>query len=106
MKIRSTACFIVLGLAVGAADTSDPIERIKDEGLSRSQAMSFLTSLTDEIGPRVSGSPEMERARAWARSKLAEIGLANIHLEPWGKGPVGWRLRRFSAEVIEPQCIP
>jgi hypothetical protein len=93
-------------LLIWAADPSDRIERITDEGLHRSQAMTYLSYLTDAIGPRVAGSPEMGRAREWARDKLAGIGLANAHLEPWGKGPLGWRLRRFSAHVTEPCAIP
>src|SRR4051794_8549469 len=41
--------------------SDDPIERIKEEGLKRSQVMATLSYLTDVIGPRLSGSPAMKR---------------------------------------------
>src|SRR5262245_26576554 len=86
---------------------TDPIvERIKEEGSKRSQVMATLSYLTDVIGPRLTGSPNMKRANEWTRDRLAAWGLANAHLEPWGPFGRGWSLKRFSAQVIEPQCIP
>ncbi|MGH9901362.1 MAG: M20/M25/M40 family metallo-hydrolase [Pyrinomonadaceae bacterium] len=84
----------------------DPVERIKDEGLNRSQVMQTVGYLTDVIGPRLTNSPAMKRANNWTRDKLAEWGLKNARLEPWGPFGRGWTLRRFSAEVIEPQAFP
>ncbi len=89
-----------------AKPATDPIERIKEEGLKRSQVMATLSYLTDVIGPRLTGSPNMKRANEWTRDKLAAWGLANAHLEAWGPFGRGWSLKRFSAQVIEPQCIP
>ncbi|HEX7177099.1 MAG TPA: hypothetical protein VF240_17710, partial [Pyrinomonadaceae bacterium] len=43
------------------ADPNDPVERIKDEGLNRSQVMQTLSYLTDVIGPRLTNSPQMKR---------------------------------------------
>src|SRR5258708_298900 len=51
---------------------TDPIERIKEEGLKRSQVMATLSYLTDVIGPRLTGSPGMLRANTWTRDKLTE----------------------------------
>ena len=85
--------------------TNDPIARIRDEGLNRSQAMDLLTHLTDVIGPRLTGSPNLKRANEWTRDKLASWGLTNAHLHGWPFGR-GWSLRRFSAQVVEPQNIP
>jgi carboxypeptidase Q len=96
--------------AAAKAETSktatDPIDRIKEEGLKRSQVMMTLSYLTDVIGPRLTGSPNMKRANEWTRDRLAAWGVANAHLEPWGPFGRGWSLKRFSAQVIEPQCIP
>ena len=85
---------------------ADPIERIKEEALQRSQVMKTLSYLTDVIGPRLTGSPQMRRANEWTRDTMARWGLANAHLEPWGPFGRGWSLKRFSAQVVEPQCIP
>ena len=57
-------------------DPNDPIERIKDEGLNRSQVMQTLSYLTDVIGPRLTDSPGMKRANEWTRDKLAGVGPA------------------------------
>ena len=37
---------------------------------------------------------------------MAGWGLTNAHLEAWGPFGRGWTLKRFSAQVIEPQTIP
>jgi carboxypeptidase Q len=87
-------------------DPNDPIERIKDEGMNRSQVMQILGYLSDVIGPRLTGSPGMKRANEWTRDKLAEWGLQNAHLEAWGPFGRGWTLKNFNAEVTEPQTIP
>ncbi|HEU4594156.1 MAG TPA: hypothetical protein VFS10_03225, partial [Pyrinomonadaceae bacterium] len=42
--------------------TPTEIDRIKDEGLNRSQVMQTLSYLTDVIGPRLTNSPGMKRA--------------------------------------------
>jgi carboxypeptidase Q len=89
-----------------SSTSNDPVERIKDEGLKRSQVMATLSYLTDVIGPRLTGSPNMKRANEWTRDKLAAWGLGNAHLEAWGPFGRGWSLKRFSAQIIEPQCIP
>ncbi|MDT7809201.1 MAG: carboxypeptidase [Acidobacteriota bacterium] len=89
-----------------ATPTPDVIERIKDEGLNRSQLMRTLEYLTDVIGPRLTGSPALKRANNWTRDRLNEWGLQNAHLEPWGPFGRGWTLKRFSAEVVEPQAFP
>ena len=51
-------------------DPNDPIERIKDEGMNRSQVMQTLSYLTDVIGPRLTASPGIPQttlvASSWA----------------------------------------
>ena len=87
-------------------DPNDPIVRIKDEGMNRSQVMNTLSYLSDVIGPRLTGSPNMKRANEWTRDQLTKWGLQNAHLEAWGPFGRSWVLKDFSAEVIAPQTIP
>ena len=89
-----------------AKDPNDPIERIKDEGMNRSQVMQTLSYLSDVIGPRLTASPGMKRSNEWTRDQLAKWGLQNAHLEAWGPFGRGWSLKRFSAQVSEPLSIP
>jgi hypothetical protein len=89
-----------------AADPNDPINRIKEEGMKRSQVMQTLSYLSDVIGPRLTASPGMKRANEWTRDQLTKWGLQNSHLEPFGPFGRGWTLQRFSAQVDEPVAIP
>ena len=59
-----------------APDPNDPIQRIKDEGMKRSQVMQTLSYLSDVIGPRLTASPGMKRANEWTRDQLTKWGLA------------------------------
>jgi hypothetical protein len=68
--------------------------------------MKTLSYLTDVIGPRLTGSPNLKRANEWTRDRMTSWGLTNAHLEAWGPFGRGWSLKRFSAQVIEPQTIP
>jgi carboxypeptidase Q len=84
---------------------NDAIAEIIEEGMNHSQAMTNLSFLTDVIGPRLTGSPNLKRANEWTRDKLASWGLANSHLEAWGPFGRGWTLQKFSAQIVEPQAI-
>jgi len=89
-----------------APDPNDPIVRIREEGLTRSHVLETLSYLSDVIGPRLTGSPNLKRANEWTRDQLTKWGLQNAHLESWGPFGRGWVLKDFSAELIEPQTIP
>jgi carboxypeptidase Q len=89
-----------------ALDPNDPIAKIRDEGLNRSQVMQTLSYLSDVIGPRLTASPNMKRACEWTRDTMTKWGLQNAHLEPWGPFGRGWTLKRFSAQVTDPQDFP
>lgn len=82
------------------------IDKIKDEGLNRSQVMQTLSYLSDVIGPRLTGSPGMKRGNDWTRETLEKWGLQNAHLESWGPFGRGWTLKRFTAMVDGPTAFP
>jgi len=91
---------------VKALTLAEVVARLGDEGTNRSQMAEIFGYLTDVIGPRLTASPNCPRANEWTRDKLAGWGLTHAHLEAWGPFGRGWSLRRFSAQVIEPQGIP
>lgn len=98
-----------LGQAAAPAVYTAPketIDKIRDEGMNRSQVMQTLSYLTDVIGPRLTGSPNMKRANEWTRDKMKEWGMQNAGLESWGPFGRGWSLRRFTATIVEPQYTP
>lgn len=120
LRIKLTSIIIALTLVISSVSTfaqtaaqpapakapETPIEKIRDEGMNRSQVMQTLSYLTDVIGPRLTASPNLKRANNWTRDKLKEWGLENAHLEAWGPFGRGWSLQNFSAEIIAPQAIP
>ncbi|MBC8143177.1 MAG: hypothetical protein H7Y38_17255, partial [Armatimonadetes bacterium] len=94
-------------LSAPATDAaSDPLARIRDEGINRSQVMQTISYLTDVIGPRLTNSPGMTRANQWSASQLTKWGLANAHQEAWGPFGRGWSLQKFSAQVVGSEPFP
>lgn len=104
--LTSPATLLAQTQTAPAPDPNDPVQRIKDEGINRSQVMQTLSYLSDVIGPRLTASPGMKRANEWTRDQLTKWGLQNAHLESWGPFGRGWTLKRFSAQVTEPLAIP
>ena len=44
---------------------------------------SDLTYLATQIGPRLTGSPQLDRASLWTEAQFRALGLENAHLESW-----------------------
>ena len=65
--------------------------RIREEGLLHSHIMEYASALTDDIGPRLTGSPNMAKANAWTRDQFTAMGCVNAHLEDWGEFGMGWQ---------------
>src|ERR1700741_1280746 len=106
----STRSFLTLALLMGvvapvsAAEEAVDLEmvtRIRDEGFTNSKVMDTVGYLTDVIGPRVTGSPQMREANDWTRQRLESWGLANAHLEGFQFGR-GWSLERSVVQMVKP----
>jgi carboxypeptidase Q len=80
--------------------------RIREEGFHHSHVMEFGGALSDGIGPRLTGSPNMAKANAWTRDTLAKIGLENAHLEDWGEFGMGWQQINTWARMVSPDPEP
>src|SRR5438094_5669489 len=78
------------------------VTKIRYEGFRNSKIMQLASGLMDGIGPRLTGSPNMKRANEWTRDKLAEFGLSNAHLEPWGPFGSGWSYESCSLRLTSP----
>ncbi len=66
---------------VRPADEPTPGERILAAARTDGQAYDKLAWLTDRIGNRLSGSPSLERAVAWATEQLRRDGLEHVWTE-------------------------
>ncbi len=83
------------------------VQKIRDEALgTNSQVMETLRQLTDVIGPRLTGSPQLKTANEWTRKQLEDWGLANAHLESWGPFGRGWSFDKSSVTMVSPQSSP
>ncbi len=85
---------------------AEMMSKIRKEGMDNSKVMDTLSWMTDVVGPRLTGSPQMKHANEWTKTKLTEWGLENAQVEPWGTFGRGWSLDKFSANVIEPVPFP
>jgi carboxypeptidase Q len=75
---------------------------IREEGLQHSHVMDYAGGLTDGIGPRLTGSPNMAKANAWTRDQLTKMGCVNAHLEDWGEFGMGWQQLNTWVRMTEP----
>src|SRR5258705_11146814 len=101
-SLLALALLTALAAPVSAAEEAVDLEmvtRIRDEGFTHSQVMDTVGHLTDVIGPRVTGSPQMREANDWTRQRLESWGLANAHLEGFQFGR-GWSLERAVVQMV------
>jgi len=71
--------------ATGGEQTGDAaIAAMRDAALeSDTLAFSITEGLTTEIGPRLAGTEAEARARAWAVSRLSDLGFSNVVIETY-----------------------
>ena len=115
---RIAAALLILAIAVPAdvlAATAtlpntetvnwEVMSQIRNEGFHNSKVMEIEGQLTDVIGPRLTGSPNMKRANEWTRDQFTEWGLVNSHLEsfPFGRG---WSNEYTEVRMVAPQASP
>jgi carboxypeptidase Q len=109
---RRLAVALVLGSALAVAAAPDEqvdfgmVTRIRDEGFGDSKVMETLFQLTDVIGARLTGSPNLKKANEWTRDQLAAWGLQNAHLESWGPFGRGWSFDSVSLRMLAPTEAP
>ena len=108
--VLAAALAVVFAAGLFAAQADKPdldmMNRIRFEGLSHSQVGRLVAYLSDVIGPRPTGSPEIDRANKWAAAKMKEWGMTNVALEPYENFGVGWAVRYVSAHLLEPHYAP
>lgn len=82
------------------SDMPDVSKRILEAALAEPQAYEKLCYLCDRIGPRLSGSKNLQRAVDWAAETMAREGLSNVRREKV-MVPV-WVRGEESARIVEP----
>ena len=80
--------------------------RIREEGIAHSHVMELASALDDDIGGRLTGSPNMQKANDWTRDQLTRMGLVNAHLEDWGEFGMGWQQINTWVRMTAPDTAP
>jgi len=100
-----------LGFALFSLSASDLTEqyrqtadRLIDAALADSEGYNRLAYLCYRIGPRLSGSPGLEKAIAWSVEQMKAAGLSNVRTIP-AKVP-HWERGRESATMVAPYEKP
>ncbi len=96
----------LLWAALVAAQNGPPaIEHLVDEVSQSSTLDKNLRVLCDQIGGRITGSPAMKRAVAWAREAFRQAGVSAVHTESFTV-PNSWSEGASRAEVLDPARFP
>jgi carboxypeptidase Q len=122
-KISMLACAAVLVFAIARSAASAPgqsatassaqlddgtlksLAEVAGAGMMETDTYENLRELSDDIGARVTGSPEAAKAIVWSVEKMKGIGLENVHTESWQLSR-GWTRISASAEMISPISRP
>ncbi len=83
------------------APTNPMIAKIFEEGMERSQVMTFAQTLLDSIGPRLTGSTDADRAQAYMLATYAKWGLP-ARIENYGTWN-SWKNGAAFAELLFPR---
>src|SRR5262249_53960838 len=79
--------------------------QILAEVRDHSEAAQNLEYISDSIGPRLTGSPQLKEANEWTAELMKKYGLVNVHLEPWTIAP-SWTRGTASARIVAPSEHP
>ena len=60
-----------------------------------------LTYLTDRVGPRLTGSKQLDEASHWTLEQFKQLGLSNAHLEPWTIAN-SWKREPATGRILSP----
>jgi carboxypeptidase Q len=102
-KVYLIAVLLLASTTLAAADSPDlqMHTRIRQEGFRNSKVMEIAQGITDGVGGRLTGSPNMKKANEWTRDKLTELGMSNAHLEAFDFGR-GWSSEYCVVRMLAP----
>ncbi|MGE5207362.1 MAG: hypothetical protein ACM3PW_17260, partial [Chlamydiota bacterium] len=81
--------------------TMPALTAIAGQGMMNTQPYDQLEDLSDNIGGRLTGSPQAAKAIQWGLEQMRAIGLSNVHAEKWTLSH-GWTRLSASAELTAP----
>jgi carboxypeptidase Q len=82
---------------------SPEVQAIIAAGRRDSQVQDHLDQLCNRIGPRLTGSDNLQVAVEWAESRFRELGVEQVRLDAWGEVPVGFNRGPWQGRMVEPE---
>ena len=83
MKLRLFITLLFLSLSVQAQEAIEPtLKKIYQTALLEGQSYPWLAHLSNQIGGRLSGSLNAQRAVEWGKEELDALGLDRVWLQP------------------------
>src|ERR1035438_3952109 len=106
-SLFAATVLILFTVRSGAGSTStelDPLPSADAQILAQvrehSELMQNLEYLSDAIGARLTGSPQLKQANEWTADMFRKYGLTNVHLEPWTIAH-SWTRGTASARIVK-----
>src|ERR1051325_9309444 len=102
-------CVSLMGAEAKDPEPSSPehdgtlpaLSAIAGQGMMQSHAYQDLEELCDQIGGRITGSPQAAQAVQWGITKMRALGLQNVRAEQWQLRR-GWTRVSATAELVSP----
>ncbi len=99
----SLVLFLFISTAGIAQDRDEVVERIVTEATEHSQIEELAHYLTDVIGPRLVGTPQMQHAHDWAVEKFESWGISSRN-EQYGEWR-GWERGITHVDLVSPRVV-
>ena len=83
--------------------TEELVDKITKEAIEKSQLEQLAHELMDVIGPRLVGTPQMDKAHEWAVSTFKKWGI-DARQEEWGTWR-GWERGITHLDLVSPRVV-
>src|SRR5947209_3598573 len=97
----STVVLLFTSAAQAPLDSQPELKQIAGDVLVNGHAYDTLEQLTEQFGPRLTGSENYNRAAQWALAQFRSYGVDDARLEYWTLAH-GWKRGSAMAQVVSP----
>lgn len=106
LLVLNSSLMLVAQNGGGEAKEISVTDVIIKHGIDNSEVMEIASWLTDVYGPRLTGSPMLDKATEWSVETLKDWGMSNVHLDEWGPFGRGWQMDHFEMHAEAPSYWP
>lgn len=92
-------------IANGEAPAGSLAQRLAGAAAGQTGAAQTATQLADEIGARLTWSPNLDRADTWVATRLSRAGLSNIHREAIEQRGLAWQGGVVWLRMVRPDSM-